>query len=92
MSLQIAATFSNGLSAPNAVHKVLEAQFTAPSNIYMCIGVFADLTKSQDGTTPVIERRYFTMTGYDPTVDENMHTQAYNWLKALPEYSGSVDV
>jgi hypothetical protein len=92
MSLQLSATFANGLTAPDAVHKVLEAQFTSPSNIYVCVGVFADLIKSQDGITPVIERRYFSMTGYDPTVDENMHTQVYNWLKTLPEYTGAADV
>jgi len=92
MSLQLPTTFSTGLSAIEATHKVLEAQFESPSTIKVVVGVYADLGKSQDGATPYIERRYFTMTDFDPTVDTNMHTQVYEWMKTLPEYAGAVDV
>jgi hypothetical protein len=92
MALQLPTTFSTGLSAIAAVHKVLEAQFVGPTTIKLVLGVYADLSKSQDGITPFIERRFYTMTDFDPTNDQNMHTQVYDWLKTLPEYAGAVDV
>lgn len=92
MALQLMTTFPSGVAAAAAVYKVLEAQFIAPGTIKMMVGVWADFAKSQDGSTPYVERRFYTMTGYDPTVDMNMHTQIYNWLKTLPEFQGAVDV
>ncbi len=93
MSLQKSTTFSSTLVAANAVHKILCVAFNAPNGLYIEIGVFVDLTKSQDGVTPPVERRTFNkMTGFDPAAAQNVHTQAYNYLKTLPEYEGAVDV
>lgn len=92
MSLQISTTFANSLTAPTAVHKILGLSFTAPGVLYLEVGIFADLAKSQDGLTPRIEMRTFSMTSFDPAAAQNVHTQAYNYLKTLPAYAGATDV
>mgnify|MGYP001565688510 CR=1 FL=1 len=92
MSIQLSTTFGNGLTAAVAVHKVLGAAFNEPDVLHFDVGVFVDLAKSQDATTPPVEHRTFRKTGFDPAAAQNIHTQAYNHLKTLPEYAGYLDV
>jgi hypothetical protein len=92
MSLQISTVFASGLSASAAVHKIASLTFHAPETVVAELGVYVDLSKSQDGTTPPVERRQFTMTGFDPAASGNVHTQVYTWLKTLADYTEATDV
>lgn len=92
MSLQTSASFANGLTFSDTVHKILSVTFNEPETLVIEIGIFIDLVHSQNGVTQPIERRQFRMTGFDPAAAQNVHTQAYTQLKTFPEYSGAIDV
>ena len=91
MALAKAFTTDSLLPVPNAVHKIVEAHFSGTGTLRLEVAVYKDLAASQDGT-PRISLLTFVDIPFDRMADVNMHSQAYNGLKALEFYDGATDV
>lgn len=88
MSMRIATTFANELNAPDAIHKIVEMHYVAPSSFTVVVGIWAHEQARRDRSKPCVEFRSFTINDFDVNEVGNLHTRMYRWLKMQPEYTG----
>lgn len=80
-----------GVTATNAYYKVLSLSYGDGVDITAFVGVFYDQASSSNSDDYIYGKTY-TSIPYNKKGNQNIHTQIYDYLKTLPEFSGSIDV
>ena len=95
MTLQLTLELDSGISVTNAYHKIVQMTVSARGTAYSAyleINSYVDQTRANDAAPPVLTRTYL-MPEFDKTDDsQTAAAQAYNYLKTLPDFTGSADV
>lgn len=102
MALQLSLADTNvGLPAPAAYGRVVAIQVDVlQSKVQVAINVYASKSAREAGKNPVAGGQFLadlvasgsSSPGINPDAPEGIRTNAYTYLKTLPDFSGSVDV
>jgi len=103
MALQTQFEFDNGIILPETYVKISAVTYNNSEKIVnIVIVLFKDISAYNNNKSEVISLEYFcdNPTEFDTyfgitvlnKVDVNHLSQAYTWLKTLPEFSSAIDV
>ena len=95
MALQLTIDLDSGLTATDAYHKIVQMTvqaFGLGATAILEVRTYVNSTMADANGIPVLSRIY-EMGDFDKTDDAvSAASQAYTFLKTLPDFTGAIDV